>query len=171
MKTEDLENIEKAMDEIISQAEAYRKGDVKVPHMVIKLTGDKEQSDMTNHITSVLYEHKLRRFGGLDLSLEYRLDGSLKNIRRVFENITDNAVYTNEFEGVVAIDVSALSEHVNESQVDIFMDQLTLTVKNATVIIYYDRTCGKRMEVIKDRICKVLGNYREIHFPSVFMNE
>ena len=105
MKVVGLEGVKKEMDRITAQAEAYRKGGAKVPNIVVNISKDNGQSYVADYITSVLYEYKLRKFCGLDMILEYRLDGTLKNVKQVFEDIAGNAVYTNEFEGVVAIDV------------------------------------------------------------------
>lgn len=171
MKVVGLEGIKKEMDRITAQAEAYRKGGAKVPNIVVNISKENGQSYVADYITSVLYEYKLRKFCGLDMILEYRLDGSMKNVKQVFEDISGNAVYTNEYEGVVAIDVSALSEYVNESQVDFFVKHVAEVAQNATVIIYYSEAFGKRMEMVKDRICKALGNYIAIHVEPYSVRE
>ena len=124
MKVIGLEGVKKEMDRITARAEAYRKGGAKVPNIVVNISKDNGQSYVADYITSVLYEYKLRKFCGLDMILEYRLDGTLKNVKQVFEDIAGNAVYTNEYEGVVAIDVSALSEYVNEFQVRIMTNNM-----------------------------------------------
>lgn len=171
MKVVGLEGIKKEMDRITAQAEAYRKGGAKVPNIVVNISKDNGQSYVADYITSVLYEYKLRKFCGLDMILEYRLDGTLKNVKQVFEDIAGNAVYTNKYEGVVAIDVSALSEYVNEFQVDYFVEHIAEVAQSATVIIYYSEEFGKRMEIVKDRICKTLGNHIAIHVEPYSLKE
>mgnify|MGYP000968565652 CR=1 FL=1 len=171
MKIVGLEAVKNEMNKIISQADAYRKGGAKVPHMVINLTKDNGQSYVAAYIASVLYGYKLRKFCGLDMILEYRPDGTLKNVRQVFEDIIGNAVYTNEFEGVVAIDVSQFFEYVNEYQMDFFVEQISIVAKSATVIIYYNDNLGRRMEVVKRRICDALGNYIMIQVEAYSTEE
>mgnify|MGYP001056720999 CR=1 FL=1 len=149
MKLVGLEGLKTTMSEIVSKADAYRKGGAQVPHVVMNLTHDNGQSIVADYITSVLYENSLRKFCGLDILLEYRVDGSL---RQIFEDIASNAVYTNEYEGVVAVDISALSEFINEFQVDYFVEHIGYVAQNATVIIYYDVSLGKRMQIIKERV-------------------
>ena len=166
-----LESVKKEMNRITAQADAYRKGGAKVPSIVMDLSKDNGQSYVADYITSVLYDLGLRRFGSLDLVLEYRLDGSLKNVKHVFEDISGNAVYTNEYEGVVAIDISALSDYVNEYQVDLFVERIAEVSQNATVLIYYDASRGKRMEIVKDRVCKALGNHIDIHVNPYSVKE
>ena len=101
-----LESLKTAMSEIVSKADAYRKGGTKVPHVVMNLTHENGQSIVANYITSVLYENRLRKFCGLDILLEYRVDGNLRKMKRIFEEIASNAVYTNEYDGVVALEIS-----------------------------------------------------------------
>ena len=113
MKLVGLEGLKTTMSEIISKADAYRKGGAQVPHVVMNLTHDNGQSIVADYITSVLYENSLRKFCGLDILLEYRVDGSLRQMKQIFEDIASNAVYTNEYEGVVAVDISALSEFIH----------------------------------------------------------
>lgn len=158
MKLVGLEGLKNSMSEIISKADAYRKGGAQVPHVVMNLTHDNGQSIVADYITSVLYENNLRKFCGLEILLEYRVDGSLKQMKKIFEDIASNAIYTNEYEGVVAMDISALSEYVNEFQVDFFLEHVGLVAQNATVIIYYDASLGKRMQIIKERVIDAIGS-------------
>ena len=58
----------------------------------------------------------------LDLFLEYTLDGTLPQMRQVFADIDACAVYTNGFEGVVAVDITALSEYAEEEQAAFFLE-------------------------------------------------
>ena len=171
MRVVGLEGIKREMDRITAQAEAYRKGGARVPNIVVNISKENGQSYVANYITSVLYEYKLRKFCGLDMVLEYRLDGTLKNVKQVFEDIASNALYTNEYEGVVEIDISALFEYVNEFQIDYFVEHITEVAQSATVIIYYNEELGKRMEIVKDIICKTLGNYIVIHVEPYSLKE
>lgn len=162
MKIVGLDNVIEELNKIVDNRDSYCKGGAKVPHLVMNLPQKNGQSFVAGCITSVLEDYKLRKFCGLDKLLEYRLDGSLKGIKRVFEDISGNAVYTNEYEGVVIIDICALSEHVNEYQVDYFIENISVVAQTATVIIYYDNSYGKKMELVKNRVCQALGNYIDI---------
>lgn len=162
MKLVGLNELKDQMAAIVSKADAYRKGGARVPHVVMNLTHDNGQSMVADYITSVLYENDLRKFCGLDILLEYRLDGSLRQMKQVFEDVTCNAVYANEYEGVVAIDISALSEFINEFQVDYFVERIGMVSQNATVIIYYDSSLGKRMDLIKERVVDAIGNHIDV---------
>ena len=55
MKLVGLEGLKTTMSEIVSKADAYRKGGAQVPHVVMNLTHDNGQSIVADYITSVLY--------------------------------------------------------------------------------------------------------------------
>ncbi len=162
MKLVGLEDLKNQMSEIVRKADAYKKGGAQVPHVVMNLTHDNGQSIVADYIATVLYENDLRKFCGLDTLLEYRLDGSLRQMKQVFEDIASNAVYTNEYEGVIAVDISSLSEFINEFQVDYFVEHIGMVSQNATVIIYYDASLGKRMQFIKERVVQAIGNHIDV---------
>lgn len=158
MKLVGLEILKTMMSEIVSKADSYRKGGAQVPHVIMNLTHDNGQSIVADYITSILYENKLRKFCGLDILLEYRVDGCLRQMKQIFDDIASNAVYTNDYEGVVAVDISALSEFINEFQIDYFVEHIGLVARNATVIIYYDASLGQRIQIVKERVRKAIGN-------------
>lgn len=143
-------------------ANAYIKCGVKVPNLVMNIKRGNGQSYVAEKYTMFLHDNNLRKFHAIDDMKEYRLDGTMKKTRQVFEDIRCNAVYTNEFEGVVAIDISPLTEYVNESQVDYFVEEIRRVAENATVIIYFDDSLGKQITYIKDRLINEMGNCLEI---------
>ena len=143
-------------------ADAYKKNLVTVPSFLMNISRSNGQTFVAEFITLYLYENELRSFHALNEMKEYRLDGTLKQIKHIFKDIKCNAVYTNEFEGVVSIDFSALADYVNEYQVDYFIEEIGIVAQNATMIFYYDKSKGKSIEVIKDRIIKKISNCIDI---------
>ena len=162
MRIVGLYDLKSNITEIISNSDAYKKGGAHIPHMFMNLTHENGQSTVADYITSKINENNLRKFCGLDTLLEYRLSGELAQLKRVFEDVKNNAVYRNAYEGVVAIDISALSEYINEYQVDYFIEQIEQIGRNATLIIYYDKSLGKRMKLIKESVIQSLGNCIDI---------
>lgn len=158
MRIVGLKELKRQLETIEEKADVYRKGGAKVPNIVMNLTCGNGQSIVADYITSALYENNLRKFCGLDNMLEYRFDGTLKQMKQVFEDIASNAVYTNEYEGVVAVDISALAGYINEFQIEYFIEKIVDISQNATLIVYYDASIGKRMQIVKDRTIMAIGN-------------
>lgn len=92
----------------------------------------------------MLVSNKLRDFNGLDEYVEYKPEGALSYIKWMFSDIEDNAIYGNEYKGVVSIDVSRLVNYQNEYQVEYFLTHLKRVAKHATLILFCDTTLGKR---------------------------
>ena len=49
--------------------------------------------------------------------IEFTLDGSYGQLEDVFAELEGYAVFTNNFQGIVAMDITKLAEHLNETQV------------------------------------------------------
>ncbi len=156
------EGLKHHLNGIKENSEAYRRGGAKLPHVNMNLYPGNGQTAVSEFCTFFLYDYNLRAFHGSDKMKEYRLDGSLDNLKRMVEDIKSNAVYTNEFEGVIAIDYSALADYANEYQVDYFLEQLERISRDATLILYYDDRLGKPIESIKESVIKAVSNCIDI---------
>jgi len=149
--------LKKQLSMINDNAEAYRIGAVPVPNFVLNIRDGEGQTTVAEYITYFLYKNRLRSFCGLDNLLEYRLDGSLKQLKKVFESIHGHAVYTNEFYGVISISIAQLYLCSNEYQVDYFLEEIVKVAEHATIIIFYDDSLGKKMDQVKNRVVEVLN--------------
>lgn len=155
--------LKKHLKAVTDNAEAYRRGAIKPPNFIMNISRGNSQSIVAEYITSTLSDYQIRKFYGLDNLLEYKLDGSLNQLKYIFENqIISRAVYSNTFVGVIAFDISALAEHAYEYQADYFMDQISLVSQEATLIIYYDDQLGKPIEQIIQRIIESVRNCIDI---------
>lgn len=152
-----MNELKEQLEIITNDATAYRIGAARVPHFACSIAPGNGQTTVAEYITYFLFKNRLRSFCGLDNLLEYRLDGSLKQLKKVFENIHANTVYSNEFQGVISIDITCLSEYSNEYQVDFFLEEIVKIGANATIIIFYDDSLGKKMEQVKNRVVEVLN--------------
>ena len=151
-----LKELKNYLDDIVEKADVYRKGGVRLPHMIVNLSPQNGQEMIAAYITKVFYNNHLREFRGLDNLLMYRLDGSLEHMKRVFKDIASNAVYTNEYEGVIAMDVTTLSDYVNERQMEFFIERIRTVSSHATMLFFYDdhreRKLAQVVKTIKSEI-------------------
>lgn len=130
-------------------------------NLVLASNSERERQVAAKEIAEYLYQNKYRTFTGLDKYLYYKLSGSLEQMIGIFEKIDNSAVYTNEYEGIVIIDISALSKYPNEYQVDYLKSRLTLLCQNTTIIISYNPNLGESMMRVLDKITCSLGKYIE----------
>ena len=164
-----LASIKKEMKKLMKSAQVYQRGGSKVPNYLIALNAGDGRTFVLEYITDIFTTNKLRNFGGLDEFLEYKLKGTLSQVKQVISDIKINAVYTNDFEGVIAIDISELAEYINEYQTEYFMESIKEIAEHATIIFYYDRNLGKRGSMLADLIATSLDSVVRIdncHYSS-----
>lgn len=166
-----MNEIKKEMLNLIKYEDVYKKSNAKIPHFAIMLDSGNGQTYITEVVTDVLVNHELREFHGIDEYLEYKTDGTLSNLKLMFSDIDDNAIYDNAYKGVVAIDVSKIAGVQNEYQMKYLEEQLKKVSETATIVLYYATTLGKRGETLIRRLCDVIGNVRIIKHEEYTAHE
>lgn len=156
----DFYGVDGVMDEmknILRDKLVYTNRVASLPNFIILLDGGDGQTYITEVITDMLVSNKLRDFNGLDEYVEYKPEGALTYIKWMFSDIEDNAIYGNEYKGVVSIDVSRLVNYQNEYQVEYFLTHLKRVAKHATLILFCDTTLGKKGERLISTLRKTLA--------------
>lgn len=129
-------------------------------HFVIYLDAGNGQSTLAEYMTDVFCQNHLRHFGGREHSLEYRMDGSMSQLKQVLSDIDANASYTNHYEGMIFMDISGFSKHVNEAQTDMLLKAVQEMGMHATLIFYVptvpDRNLDKLIMKLHDALEEVV---------------
>lgn len=150
------------LERIVKNSDAYKKGKAKVPNFFITMEPGDGQTTLTETITDLFENNRLREFHGLDDYKEYKLDGTMQNLKVVFADIRDNAVYENDYKGVVSFDVTRLSNNTSSYEMRYFEENLVKVAETATIIIYCSKQAGSKREKIKERICNLIDNVEVI---------
>lgn len=157
-----MDNIKTEMKMLVDNSNAYKKGGARVPNYIINLDAGNGQTFTTETITDVLVNNRLREFHGLDEYLEYKPDGTMANIKWMFADIADNAVYDNGYKGVVSVDVTKLANVQNGFEMKYFEEHLKEVSETATIIVYCSTSLGNKGIKLKDKIRSMIGNVKEI---------
>ena len=160
-----------AIGGICSRAQVYGRCGMRPPHYIVTLEAGSGQSTLTEYLARAFADAGVRRFGGLDLFLEYRLDGTMEQLRSVFADIRACAVYTNDYEGVVAMDISGLEPHVNEGQAEFFLREIEKAARHATFIFFVPRTMSRNMAGLTDKLTGVLEESRMLELTPYTAEE
>lgn len=128
------------------------------PHFLLNLESGNGQSTVARHIARVYQKANVRRFGGLDAYLEFSLDGTMAQMKQVFGDIKSCAVYTNEYEGVVALDISALAAHINEAQADVFLREIKKISAFATCVFFITSGVQRHAPRLAEKLCEAVEN-------------
>ena len=132
------------------------------PHFLLNLEPGNGQSAVARHVARVYQQANIRRFGGLDAYLEFSLDGTMTQMKQVFGDIKSCAVFTNEYEGVVALDISALAAHINEAQTDVFLREIKKIAAYATCVFFAVPTVQRRVPLLTAKLCAAVENVQVI---------
>lgn len=160
-----------ALAEVCANGTAHKHCSIAPPHFVINLDAGNGQTTITKYITETLSRNEIRHFGGMDLFLEYMLDGTMPQLKQVFGDIRTCAVYTNNFEGVVAIDITALSKYANEAQAEFFLEEIKKVCRTATVILYTGGTPSRGVLSVVDKLKAAVRNVSVIHLDTYTPDE
>lgn len=150
-----------AVQEICSKAGNYRCG-LKLPHFIVNIDAGNGQTTFTEYMTEAFNKYHVRHFGGLDNYLEYKLDGSMQQLAEIFgrkNGIPGCAVYTNEYEGVVAMDISGLADVSNEEQAKVFIREVLRLAEYATFIFYIPSAVNRQMENFVNKLVREMKTH------------
>lgn len=151
--------LREAVENICANKGMYAHCSVKVPDFIVKVDPGNGQSTVLHYITESFKENKIRSFRSLDDCLEMKLDGTLSQLRMVMASIRDHAVYTNYYEGLVGMDISALAEHINEAQIGVFLEEVKELSKNTTFVFFVPEKVTKNMQMLIDKLNKALDEH------------
>lgn len=157
-----LEPVVSKVEEICSHADAFRRCGMNPNHFLINLDKGNGQTTVTSYISDAFFAGGVRHFGGLDHFLEYSPSGSVAQFRQILNDIRSCAVYTNEYEGVIAMDLSDLASHIHESQIATFLKELSVIGKHATFVFYVPSVISKNMTMLMEMICSAIDNINMI---------
>lgn len=166
-----LEPLVSKIQTICLNPEAYHRCGLKPNHYLINLDSGNGHSTVATYVSDAFHEYEIRHFGGLDLFLEYTLDGSMTQLKQVLNDIKSCAVYTNEYEGVIAFDISGLATHLNETQVTVFLKALSEIGLHATLILYVPSEINRNMAQLIDKVRSVLGESLEVISIEAYTEE
>lgn len=132
-------------------------------HFLVELDSEEKQTKLTEYITDFFQGNKIRHFGGRDAYLEYCVDGSMAQLKWMFADIISSAVYTNEFEGVIAMDIALLASKVNEAQMTYFLNEIKRISKHATLIFFVSEVNSRNQILMIKKIRAVVEKIN--YFP------
>ena len=130
---------------------------------IIFLDAHNGQTTVTEFICDVFKERRIRHFGGRDAYLEYSLDGTMAQLQQVLTDIRLRACYTNEFEGVIAMDIAGIAKHSHEAQATTFLNAVQALSEHATLVFYLPSAPSHNMITLVNKLRSVLDEVEVFH--------
>lgn len=155
------------VEEICKNAERYHSTElVKPPHLLLTLDAGEGRTTAASYIARAYQENRVRSFSGLERMLEYELDGTMAGVRSMLTDVQANAVYTNHFEGVLAIDPAALAAHLQEAQTALFLRKLPELGRHATLVLFVPAEQSRNLAQLTQKIRSALPDLEAIGFSA-----
>ena len=148
-----LDEFTRAAQEICSDARMYRFSGIRPDPILLKMDSGQGRTCAARYITDLFHMHGVLDFASSrEDCLEFVLDGTLPQMRSVLEEIRAAAEYDNVYREVTAIDISALADHLNETQTAEFLDRVRTLCQDAFVIFFVHRETGVREDRLIERL-------------------
>lgn len=157
-----LEAVER-IEGLCDRGAVYRRSGIRPNNFFITLESGNGQTALLSFMADMFLEHGVCNFGGLDTFLEYKLDGTMAQMKNIFFEIKTSAVFTNFFEGILAFDISALAASLHEKQTEYFISEAAKCADFATVVFF----ASPNIKNIQALIDKVSESVHNLEFISV----
>ena len=139
-----MEPLVDAVQQCCLRAQQYHRLGIQPGHFILTLDEGNGRTTAANYLSRAFAQAGVRSFGGLDLMLEYQLDGSMDQLCQTLRSIRASAVYTNEYEGVIAWDITVLAAHFGEEQTRLFFRELPSMAAHATLLFFLPSAPNRR---------------------------
>lgn len=149
-----LTTIVEAIQDVCKDAFAYRFSRTK-PIFIVNLDAGNGQTTLVNYMADAFESSKVLNFQSYETYLEYHLDGTRKQLEEIFCDIRDSAEYTNEFEGIIAMDISCLEKDVNEDHVRFFLNKVKELSKHSVFLLFISASGNQNTAALVNKIKKI----------------
>jgi len=142
---------------------AYKKFKIKPPHVIFRLNDDQGRSRLIEYMTDMYEAALVLDFSsGLDPCLEFKLSGTYDDFRRFIKAVEDAAVFRNEYTGIIALDITALYNHRQESQWMDFWGAVKEISKSAYLVFFVSKEDTKCNNSLIGEIKRKIFNVEEV---------
>lgn len=141
----------------------YKKFKIKPPHVIFRLNDGQGRSRLVEYMTDMYEAAQVLDFSsGLDPCLEFKLSGTYDDFRRFIKAVEDAAVFRNEYTGIIALDITALYNHRQESQWSDFWSAVKEISKYAYLVFFVSKEDTKCNNGLIGEIKRNIFNVEEV---------
>ena len=134
--------------QVCAEAPIYQHG-TKLPLYMITLDAGSGRTTLLEYMADLFKAHKVLPFDScLDDCVEITLDGTSAQLKRAAQTLAEAAVYTNDYDGVAGIDLSALPQ-------SLYPELFPLLKKlccHACVVLFFSAQPGKGEERMMEKL-------------------
>lgn len=151
------------VESVCENAQIYRHCGLKPSHLVIPLDPCAERTAFLEYMADMYRESGVMSFNcGPDDYIELTLDGSLPQLRRAFAAVDSAAVYANHYSNIVGMDVSAVAQHLGETQLIELLRGSKRVCEHACVVFFVRSAPSRNEQRLIEKLCEYIGNVKRI---------
>ena len=149
------------IEQICKQSYKYEYCGISPGHFSVGLDSGIRPEEFVRYIAYSFKKNKVLKFQcGLDDYLMISFDGSLPNLRKGFGIIDSAAIYSNHYENVIGMEISAISKHLGETLETEFLKRLKEVCKYACVVFLHSGTVNE--EKLISKICECCDDVKSL---------
>ena len=146
-----------------SHAQMYRQCGLHPDHLILPLDAGSGRTTFLEYRTDRYKEAGVMPFiSGPDDYLEIQFDGTLPQLRQAFAEIDAAAVYTNAYGNLVSMDISALAQHLGETQGVEFLKNIKKVCEHACVIFFVHAEPTRGEEKLLEKLCDSVDHIKRL---------
>lgn len=153
------------LEQMKKHKEAYSRFGVPLPNFCISMDAGDGRTSLVRYYAKFLRHNELCEFSGREPFLEFVLDGSREQMKKVFKTIRDEEGTKNNFQGVIGIDAMKLAGHMGEDIVTDFIDTIRGVSKYASVIFFSPRICTRNEKRFLETVFDAISNMKIVSIP------
>lgn len=154
--------LEEALQPILARKSIYQKLRIPLPVFMIETSNTKVKEDIMDYLLQVCKENNLREFNSYTELEIHTLKDTKNGISDVFDHIYDNSVYTNEFEGLVAIDISCLQNMLKDDRCSFFFEETAELAKTSTIVLFNCDVNNRNKIRLNEKVSQNFANLKII---------
>lgn len=151
------------IESVCSEAYIYKHSGLRPPNLIIPLDAGSGRTSFITYMAAMYKQAGLLDFMNDDY-IEVTFDGSMVQLRQAFRTIQEAAVYTNSYENIVALDISAIPpEDLDDQYAASFIKEYKKVCHSAYMVIFTRSVTSQNAEALLSKICSCIDNF--IYLP------
>ena len=160
------------IETVCQKAHIYRRCGIKPSHLLIPLDPGCGRTTFIQYMADMYKKHGVLEFGGgLDDVIEITLSGTLPQLKQAFAAIDAAAVYTNTYSSIVAIDISSIGFHLNETQCSELLARGKKVCAHALAAFFVHSIPSRNEQRLMEKLCKTIENIKRLHVEPYTRND
>lgn len=158
-----LKEVVNRLETLKRRKHLYQNTNIRPPHFIINLSKSYGRTSLAKYIESIfIFEKLIDSNSSLDHLLEFELDGSYNNLHEIIKEINEKPIYKNEFNGIIAIGIEKLANHINEDQFTYFIESFKKFSNHSSLIFYLNYENNYKEKILIDSLKNEIDNLEVI---------